>query len=173
MGYAVHLEPCATPLSAVAYKWQRDTEILSVKVARTQHPGPAAGGAQVVELTGVDGSWLLLDLLDGAIDGLEIAVWPSEVSTRALRRPVEAEHVRARLAPRDRLGSPHAGERTIPITVERDSLGETVRLRVGPMREARTVQLAQSLLLDVDPLDEIAGIWLLDVPPIPTRHPLS
>lgn len=170
MGYPVHLEPRLTPAPAVSYRWDAETEILSVRL--THPPGTATGAAHVVELTGTDGSWLLLDLSEGAIDGLEIAVWPSEVTTCTLRLPTEVEQVRARVAVRLAAGGP-LPERTVPLTVERDRQGRHLRLGVGPPREGRTVQLAQSLLLDVDPLDEIAGIWLLDLPPLPHRHPLA
>ncbi|MCU0647225.1 MAG: hypothetical protein MUF00_04480 [Gemmatimonadaceae bacterium] len=172
MGYAVHLEPQSAPPSAVAYRWDADTEILSVRLAHAPGESHAGEATHVVELTGTDGSWLLLDLLGGAIDGVEIAVWPSDMSTEALRLPHELEHVRAILTSKRSSGAMLA-DRTVPMAIERDQQGRHLHLRVGPGRDARTVQLAQSLLLDVDPLDEIAGIWLLDVPPVPRRRPLA
>jgi hypothetical protein len=169
MSYEVYLEPRQSAPLSVAYRWDVDTEILSVRVAAPQ-PDSAT---DVVEVTGTDGSWLLLDLADGAIHGLEVAVWPTDICTRSLRRPGEVEHVRARMHNTERLPGMARVDRPVELAVERDAEGRTVHLTVGPARESRTVQLAQSLLLDVDPLDEIAGIWLLDVPPLPLRLPMS
>jgi hypothetical protein len=169
VSYAVYLEPRHSVPQSVAYRWDIDTEILSVRVTT-----PSAESApDVVEVTGTDGSWLLLDLADGAIHGLEVAVWPTDIHTTALRRPADVEHVRAHMTSADRAIGATEGDRPVELAVERDAEGRTVHLTVGPSRETRTVQLAQSLLLDVDPLDEIAGIWLLDVPPLPLRRPLA
>ncbi len=173
MGYAVHLEPCATPPSAIAYRWDAETEILSARVTHAPDDPHAGDAVHVMEVTGTDGSWLLLDLLGGAIDGVEIAVWPSDMSTQALRLPIEVEHVRAMLTARAAPGGVVTVERPVPITMARDGQGRHLHLLVGPAREARTVQLARSMLLDVDLLDEIAGIWLLDVPPLPRTRPLA
>jgi hypothetical protein len=38
---------------------------------------------------------------------------------------------------------------------------------VGSSRPARTVRIAQDILVDVDEHDTIKGIWLLNVPPFP------
>jgi hypothetical protein len=168
MAYEVYLEPQQSAPHSVAYRWDVDTEILSVRV---DAPVPD-GVTEVIELTGTDGSWLLLDLADGAIHGVEVAVWPTDIFTMALRRPGEIEHVRAHMHA-DRASGAAGVDRPVELSVERDDSGRTMHLTVGPARESRTVQLAQSLLLDVDPLDEIAGIWLLDVPPLPLRLPLS
>jgi hypothetical protein len=58
-------------------------------------------------------------------------------------------------------------EADVELRAERDRGGRTVRLGVGPPRPARPVRVARDILLDVDDAGALAGVWLLNVPPLP------
>lgn len=53
------------------------------------------------------------------------------------------------------------------LAAEADKAERTIHFRLGVMRDTRTVRIARHILLDIDRRDRIAGLWLLDVPPIP------
>jgi hypothetical protein len=63
---AVQLEPAAM-IPSVEYRWDADTEILT---ARLRGTSGQAGMSGSVEVEGSDGSWLILDVASGCIDGV-------------------------------------------------------------------------------------------------------
>lgn len=148
----------------VEYRWDRDTGILTASSAA---PAVGDGVSGSVEITGADGSWLILDLASGSIRGVEVAVWPDIRTVRTLNPPNE---VRA-----GRLTIPHAepNERVASFEVpalliaETDVAERTVHFRVGRAKARQTVRIARDILIEVDAADAIAGVWLLNVPPHP------
>ena len=54
-----------------------------------------------------------------------------------------------------------------PLVAEADSSERVIHFKLGKTREARTVRVGRDLLLDVDRQSQIAGVWLLNVPPFP------
>jgi hypothetical protein len=54
-----------------------------------------------------------------------------------------------------------------PLFAESDNSERVIHFKLGKPREARTVRLGQDLLLDVDRQGQLAGLWLLNVPPFP------
>src|SRR5438128_6412323 len=92
MNIAVQLEPAASTTSKVEYTWDADTDILSAQVSpRTSGDGLSGS----VELEGSDGSWVILDVAAGHINGVEIAVWPEEVrKLPVLAPPANVEDAR-------------------------------------------------------------------------------
>ena len=166
MTVAVQLEPAAS-VPSVEYRWDADTEILT---ARLHGSSGRTGMSGSVELEGSDGSWLILDVAAGCIDGVEVAVWPDVHKRRGLAPPA-AEDVRV-IVPADGDGREIAAvEVETRLLAEADDTQRVIHFRLGAPRPVRTVRLGHDLLLDVDPQSRIAGLWLLNAPPSPT--PLS
>src|SRR5437763_14529651 len=81
---AVQLEPALSSPPAVDYRWDADTDILT---ARLRGVSAGAGMSGSVEIEGSDGSWLILDVASGSIDGVEVAVWPGVDERHSLAPP--------------------------------------------------------------------------------------
>jgi hypothetical protein len=160
---AVQLQPALCSPPAVDYRWDADTDILT---ARLRGARAGAGMSGSVELEGSDGSWLILDVAAGCIDGVEVAVWP-DVHKRVGLAPPAAEDVQV-VVPSSADGKAVAAlEVETRLMAESDSAERVIHFRVGSPRNVRTVRLGRDLLLDVDPQSRIAGVWLLNVPPFP------
>ena len=167
MTLAVTVEPVGEVAPAVRYRWDAETDILSVALAGA---GAEAGEARSVELGGADGSWLVLDVDRDRLAGLEVAVWP-ELRTRTRLAP-PADIVDGRLllpAPPGAPGGPP--DREVELSAESDEAEEVIYFRVGTSRRARTVRVGLDLLVDLDTRQRIAGLWLLNVPPFPSTRP--
>ncbi|HEU5174523.1 MAG TPA: hypothetical protein VFT96_07215 [Gemmatimonadaceae bacterium] len=197
MRLPVHVEPLAGMPPDVDYRWDPDTEILSARVQEAARPReggfvgllPAGDGAALsdlplhfgpddslsgaVELEGRDGSWIVLDVERGRLAGIEVAVWPSVRRRHTLAPPtvVVDAHVRVtgRRGTRESAPSqPASLEVTTQVTAESDATERTIHFQLGPARQARSVRLGRDLLVDVDTEGHLAGLWLLNVPPVPT-----
>lgn len=155
------------PPSDVLYRWDADTEILcaSVRNGRRTAAVRETASAATVEVEGRDGSWLVLDVADGGVAGVEVAVWPDVHKRSSLSPPAEVEDARVTLA----LGAadPLSHEVTTSIAAESDAGARTIHFTLGPRRPTRAVRVARDLLLDIDRQDRLAGLWLLNVPPSP------
>ena len=164
MNIAVQLGPPADTVPGVDYRWDTDTDILT---ARLDIPAATAGSPGSVDLEGADGSWVILELSRGRLQGLEVAVWP-DVHRRATLQPpavVEDGCVSIPLVPAP--AGPAALEVDTSIIAESDEDERVIYFRVGAKRPARSVRVARDLLVDLDPQQRIAGLWLLNVPPFP------
>ena len=165
-GVTLAVEPLAHAPPQVEYRWDVDTDILCAALVE-----PAADGAHSasVELEGADGSWLVLDVHDGQLHGVEVAVWP-DIQTVPVLRPPDAEPARVRLfdAPRAPL-TIHGRdvEVDVHLTAETDPSERTIHFRLGDGATQRTVSVGRDILLDVDRAGRLAGLWLLNVPPLP------
>lgn len=195
MRLPVHVEPVAGATPDVDYRWDPDTDILSARVR--EHPRDPAAAADAaaarlksegvglplhfgpddflsgaVELEGRDGSWIVLDVERGLLAGIEVAVWPSIRRRHTLLppAPVLDGHVRVagRRGTRTAEAHPASMEVTTHVTAESDAAERTIHFQLGPAREARAVRLGRDLLVDVDAEGHLAGLWLLNVPPVPT-----
>jgi hypothetical protein len=51
------------------------------------------------------------------------------------------------------------------LAAEVDGARRTYHLRVGAARPVRAVRVARDILVDVDAAGDLAGLWLLAVPP--------
>ena len=170
MKIPIQLEPAATdgPPALVEYRWDPDTEILSAQVTpRTSGQGLSGS----VELEGADGSWLILDVSAGRINGVEVAVWP-EVHTRAALQPPGKVEDAAVLVP-SRRSKPGlaAVEVETAMLAETDDAERVFHFTLGRPKRTRTVRLARDLMLDVDGSSNLVGLWLLNVPPFPASLP--
>jgi hypothetical protein len=161
---AVELEPSSGTPPEVQYTWDPDTDILSAQL-RPKANGEGASGS--VEVEGSDGSWLILDVAAGRINGVEVAVWPDVRRLPSLKPPADVQDARV-LVPQRRPQPGIAGlDLDTPIVAESDSNERVIHFRLGTPRDARTVRVGRDLLLEVDQQSRIAGVWLLNVPPFP------
>ena len=166
MNIAVVVERRAESSSGVEYRWDADTEILTANVgAESAVPSPGASGS--LGLEGTDGSWVILDVADGCIKGVEVAVWPDVRMQRSLQPPPEVENARVSLPDANEQGAIASVELDTLLIAESDAAKKTIHFRVGKPRRVTTVRIAQDLLIDIDSRSRIAGVWLLNVPPCP------
>src|SRR5436190_2872816 len=87
----VQLEPATGSPPEVSYRWDADTDILSAQLPPN---GDGDGMSGSVGLEGVDGSWVILDVASGRINGVEVAVWPDVRCVPALNPPTHVEDAR-------------------------------------------------------------------------------
>lgn len=165
MEIAVQLEPSAGPPPAVEYRWDTDTDILT---ARVLSAGDGTGPSGSVEIEAPDGAWLILDVVQGCIAGVEVAVWPHVRKRPSLAAPPATEHGRASVRLAVSQAGPALVELEAELHAESDESERVIHFCVGARRDVRTVRLGRDLLLELDSQGEIAGLWLLDVPPLPS-----
>ena len=164
MKIAVQLAPASGSPAEVAYKWDPDTDILSAQLSRGA-PGKGMSGS--VGLEGVDGSWLILDVHAGRINGVEIAVWPDVRRLPALSPPAQIEDADVVIPARQSQPNIASMETSTHLIAEADPSQRNFHFRLGKPRLTRTIRLARDMLLDVDDKSNISGLWLLNVPPSP------
>ena len=167
MDIVVQLGPPDGAAPKVVYRWDPDTEILSAHL----RPAPAAGsGSGSVEIEGADGSWLILDIADGRINGLEIVVWPEVHKKASFAPPAVIEERSLRLPQDGGDGGVSSLEVETSMAAESDVQERNFHFRLGAHRESTAVRVARDLLLEVDATNHVAGLWLLNVPPF-SREP--
>ncbi len=163
MNIAVQLGPRHGAPPRVVYRWDPDTDILSAQI----RPAPAAGSTGSVEVEGADGSWIILDLQDEALCGIEIAVWPDVSKRGGLVAPASVRDASVRLPGTEAAAAVTSLEVETPMAAESDAPGRIFHFRFGGPRETTAVRVAKDLLFDVDATNHLAGLWLLNVPPFP------
>ena len=165
MNIPVRIEPSMGAPAPVDYRWDEDTDILSAKVSNA-----LSGRSLSVDVEGSDGSWLILDVSDECIRGVEVAVWPTVRKRADLKPPDEMESVRVSVGRDAGTATFPSVEVDTPVAAESDHAERTIHFRLGPGRQVRTVRIARDMLLDIDNRDRLAGVWLLDVPPFPVSQ---
>jgi hypothetical protein len=161
---AVQLEPSTGSPPRVEYRWDTDTDILT---ARIDAPSGEAGASGSVELESPDGAWLILDVVRGRLAGVEIAVWPEVHKRRTLAPPVATDDAWAVVPFDSSDGGAGLVELETALHAESDETEGVIHFRVGLKRDVRTVRLGRDFLLELDAQSRIAGLWLLNVPPLP------
>lgn len=162
MRIALQVEPEAGPPPDVEYRWDPDTDILSARLREEE----GAGAAGSVEVSGDDGSWLIFDLAEGRVAGVEVAVWPDVRKSARLRPPEPSAEGRAVVQTKAK-GGVTALEMSGVLLAESDADERTIHFRLGGAERARTLRVGRDLLLDVDADSRLAGVWFLNVPPCP------
>jgi hypothetical protein len=120
-----------------------------------------------VELEGGDGSFVLLDVAGGAIRGVEVVVWPDVRTVPALAAPADARYGDVELPGRRSQPSVAAVEVDANLAIDTNASESVFHVRVGPARAVTPVRVADGLLVEVDEHEELAGLWLADVPAFP------
>lgn len=164
MGFAASVEPLKGKLPSVTFKWDPETEILA---GQFKGAGEGEGLTGTVELEGVDGSFAVLDVAGGRLRGLEVVVWPETHTVPGLAAPSASQRGRLVLPPRASQPGIAAVEVDTHMTADKSPDDSVIHLRVGPQRRVKLVQVADHLMLELDDKSEIAGFWLLAVPPFP------
>jgi len=160
------IEPAAGSAPTVEYRWDPDTEILS---AQLQPRATGKGPSGSVELEGADGSWLILDIAAGRINGVEVAVWPEVQKRSSLTPPGQVEDASVSLPEQATKATVASMEVDVPLQAEADEAERVFHFRLSGARRARTLRFARDLLLEVDGSSHLVGLWMLNVPPFPAQ----
>jgi hypothetical protein len=165
MRFETRIEPLTGALPKVSYRWDPETDILSVACKGC---GKATGLNGTVDLEGADGAFVVLDVAGGCLRGLDVVTWPDDVRTREqLAAPAPAKDGRVVFPSRASQPGVAAVEVETPLTVEMNAAESVFHIRVGRARPVTVVRVADRLLVEVDKDSRLAGLWLLDVPPFP------
>jgi hypothetical protein len=162
----MQVEPLASDPAAVEYRWDTDTAILIANFGNGTREG-AQGMSGSIELAGQDGSWLILDVQHGCLEGIEVAVWPdvTRVPTLELPENIDTGHLRVSAE------QPEDGVALLQVdttlVAESDVHEQTVHFTIGSKRPGRTLRVARDVLVDLGDQCAILGIWLLNVPRFP------
>jgi hypothetical protein len=161
----VQIEPSDHPSAQrVEYRWDEDTDILSAQLS-PRVEGKGMSGS--VGLEGNDGSWVILDVGAGRINGVEVAVWPEVRRVSTLAMPSSIEDASVVVPARQSQPNIASVEMNSHLYAEVAADQKTLHFRLGKPKSARTIRVARELLLEVDDKSQISGLWLLDVPPAP------
>lgn len=165
MQFETRVEPLDGKLPRLSYRWDAETDILTA-ACKTAATGPGLTGT--IDLEGPDGAFVVLDVADGALRGVDVVNWPAEVpEVGGLAAPGDAEDGCVTFSTR----RPQAGVAAVEVDTTlqiHKNVGESVfHVRVGRARAARPVRIADHLIVEVDRQNHLAGLWLLEVPPFP------
>ena len=153
----------------ISYRWDPETDILTGAIKSGAKKAGGLTGS--VELEGSDGSFILLDVAGGAIHGVEVVVWPDVRTAAGLTPPPEVASGDVMLPTRRSQPSVAAVEVDTALAIETNPAESLFHVRLGPSRATTAVRVADGLLVEVDEQQELAGLWLLDVPPFPADEP--
>lgn len=156
--------PLDGPLPRFTYHWDTETEILSGVDASLQGERGLTGS---IELEDSKGAVVTLDFAGGVMRGLEVVVWPTTRTTPMLGPPAPDDQGRFVIPARPSQPGVAVVEVDIALSVEHTPDESVIHLRVGPRRKAKVYQLGENLLMEVGHDGELAGFWLLAVPPFP------
>ncbi|HWP38883.1 MAG TPA: hypothetical protein VNL18_15160 [Gemmatimonadales bacterium] len=160
MGLAAQVTALTGPLPTIRYRWDPETEILSGHLEGLDGGRGLTGS---IELEGKDGSFIVLDVADGVMRGLEIVVWP-ETETAAIVPPDVVQQGRLLISTRVSQPGIASVELETRLLARRSEDGSTIHVRVGARRKVQATRLADGLILELDRRGDIAGFWLLGVP---------
>ncbi len=162
MTVEARVEPLMGKLPALSWRWDVETEILSGSL----DPGSRGIGLTgTVELTDAEGSIAVLDVAGGVLRGLDVVVWPEVRSVPALTAPRPAQDGRIVIPARSSQPGIAALELDTTLSVSTDPDERVFHLRIGSQRPVEVVRTADHLLVELDHRRQLAGFWLLDVPP--------
>src|SRR5881296_3460527 len=165
MSFETRIEPLEGKLPKVSYRWDPETDILSVACKGT---GKTTGLNGTVDLEGGDGSFVVIDVAGGCIHGVDVVTWPDDIRTRdTLPIPEPAKDGRVVFPGRKSQPRVAAVEVDTALTVEKNTNESVLHIRVGRQRPATVVRVADLLLVEVDKNSRLAGLWFLEVPPFP------
>ncbi|HYX81481.1 MAG TPA: hypothetical protein VE714_03755 [Gemmatimonadales bacterium] len=165
MQLEARIEPLGSKLPKVSYRWDPETDILTVSCKGV----PKGNGMNgTVDLEGGDGSFVVIDVAGGALRGVDIVTWPDDVRTVASLVPPDSSKDGQITFPHRRSQPDVAAvELDTSLTVEKNQAESVFHIRVGQKRPSTVVRVADHLLVEIDKQHRIAGLWLLEVPPFP------
>ena len=143
MQFETRIEPLDGKLPKVSYRWDPETDILTVACKG----GPKGSGMNgTVDLEGGDGSFVVIDVHTAPAPSKDAQV---TFPTRRSQPGVAAVEV------------------DTALTVEKNETDSVFHIRVGRTRVATVVRVGDHLLVEVDKQSRLSGLWLLEVPPFP------
>jgi len=165
MDFEARIEPLGGKLPKASFHWDPETDILSVGCKGV---AKANGLNGTVDLSGADGSFVVIDVVSGCLHGVDVVTWPDDVRTvPVLATPTDMKDGRVVFPSRQSQPGIAAVEVDTALTVEKNAAESIFHLRFGRPRPATVVRVADLLLVEVDKRARIAGLWFLDVPPFP------
>lgn len=165
MSLDVRVEELAeSELPPVEYRWDTDTDIL-IAVLRSSSVSEGLTGS--VDIEGADGAWITLELTNGRLGAVEIAIWPDVRTVASLPVPTTSRPGRIRIPTRQSQPGLAALEVETAIQAVADKAEQTIHFRIGAARPATVLRVATDLLLELDAQSRIVGLWMLNVPPFP------
>jgi hypothetical protein len=165
MHFEARIEPLNGKLPKVSYRWDPETDILTV-ACKGVPKGNGMNGT--VDLEGKDGSFVVIDVAGGALRGVDVVTWPDDVRTvAALAAPAPAKDGQVTFPDRRSQPGVAAVEVDTALTVDKNETESVFHIRVGSRRAATVVRVADHMLVEIDKQARIAGLWLLEVPPFP------
>jgi len=165
MHFEARIEPLDGKLPKVSYRWDPETDILTV-ACKGGAKGQGMNGT--VDLEGGDGAFVVIDVAGGALRGVDVVTWPDDVKTVASLAPPEAAKDAQVVFPTRRSQPDIAAvEVETVLTVDKNPAESIFHIRVGRQRPGTVVRVADHLLVEVDKQSRLAGLWLLEVPPFP------
>jgi uncharacterized protein YuzE len=164
MALTVREEPLQGGLPNIAFAWDPETEILAGRFA----PSSAGRGLTgSVGYEGGDGTFLLMEVEQGTVCGIEVVVWPDVAVAPDLVPPADPPQGTVVVPARPSQPGIGSVEIDAALSAEGSPNASVIRLRLGPRRPTHVVRIADTLCVEVDDNREIAGFWLLNVPPFP------
>jgi hypothetical protein len=145
-------------LPRIAWRWEPETDIL----AGGLQPTPE-GEVASLELSGHDGSVVVVDLVGNRLASLDVVVWPEVTTVAGLLPPAPSR--RGALLVQAPRPIP-AGEIEVALAVRASPDEDVIHVRVGAPRPAVVLQAADHLLVELDEAGGLAGFWLTGVPPL-------
>ena len=165
MHFEARIEPLNGKLPKVTYRWDPETDILTV-ACKGVPKGNGMNGT--VDLEGGDGSFVVIDVAGGSLRGVDVVTWPDDVRTVAsLQVPEASKEGQVTFPNRQSQPGVAAVEVDTPLTVDKNQNESVFHIRIGRQRPATVVRVADHMLVEVDKQSRIAGLWLLEVPPFP------
>jgi len=153
------IETAKRPLPAFDFHWDSETEILA---GRHELPLPDGETAVAWELEGPDGAVVVLETVGGTLCGIEVVVWPDVEQARSLVAPHDAPPARVELvAPKIVRGGVVEIETAISASAPQSET--LIHVALGVPR-ARSVRLAENVIVDLDADGHLAGLWLQNLP---------
>ena len=165
MHFEARIEPLNGKLPKVSYRWDPETDILTV-ACKGVPKGNGMNGT--VDLEGGDGSFVVIDVAGGALRGLDVVTWPDDVRTVAsLVAPAASKEGQVTFPDRRSQPGVAAVEVDTPLTVDKNQAESVFHIRVGRQKPTTVVRVADHMLVEMDKQSRLAGLWLLEVPPFP------
>ena len=151
-------------LPMLEFGWDPNTEILSGKMV---DEAVGRGYTGSIEFEDERGAVLTLDVESGLVRGLEIVVWPVTRVREDLVAPQPDRTGQLEVSARPSQPGIAVLEIEVPITACKKGDGSVIHLQVGEFVAKDRIQVADKLMLELDRFGDLAGFWLIDVPPCP------
>ncbi len=169
MTLATQIAPLPNQLPQVEFHWDFNTEILTGKFI-SGLPDPVQ--PRTIELGDAGGSFVTLSLDGRTLAGLEVVVWPEHKTSTDLTPPQPKQQGRLEIQLDEAAQKAGVVELKVELSCEKNGDESMIHLLVGNPRAVDCITLAEHLLAEVDHAGQLAGFWLLAVPPFPpaARH---